>query len=640
MSSRATVLLGAAREALDRGACEEAVEYYREVPLPERTAETHNNLASALLRCNRLEEAEQSLRAAIALSPDLPEFHYNLGLVLAELGRRPEALQALDTAVRLSPDRTESLSARAQLRMQTGAWPEALADLHRVYQLWLEEGAAPVPPATRLQLLADLGSAALEAGRPEEAVERYREALTLSPLDPRLHANMGLLHEKAGDREAALQCYRAARKLAPDDLHSALRLATLHASERPRETDHRLEAIHALEDVLSRDVSAQPRHLHARAWFLLGSLYDDLEERYPEAVAAYKSGLQVQPDFPQAHNNLGALAMQVGDTKAAREHLERALALDPHSRNVHRNLARLIYRQMTAADAEDLFARAIRSAPRGAGQGLFGVSQALTDLASLEAYEDFFSRGHQVKNRVGMASGRIKALARLARDPDGPSREELARKLDELLADQNDLYEMLAQIIRVVRPEGMSPVLVDTVQSVRRLTRRLQVAHRGRSRLKFTGERNVPRLRLDPARMAEAITNLVQNGVEAIAAHHGEASGERGLVTLTLELARERREVVLRVEDNGPGIEPVSLHELFRAGFTTKPAGSGLGLAITRRIIADHGGTLEVEGRPGVGARFTVRLPVDSEAKVTPLGLSGRPVLLTEPESLLVDELA
>ena len=41
-----------------------------------------------------------------------------------------------------------------------------------------------------------------------------------------------------------------------------------------------------------------------------------------------------------------------------------------------------------------------------------------------------------------------------------------------------------------------------------------------------------------------------------------------------------------------------------------------------------------------MGARFTVRLPIDAEAKVTPLGLSGRPVLLTEPESLLVDELA
>ena len=639
MISRATVLLSAAREALERGAVEEAVAYYREIPLSARTAETHNNLASALLRCNRPDEAEESLRAAIALSPDLPEFHYNLGLVLAELTRRADALQELDEAVRLAPDRTEWLQARARLRMQTGAWAPALADLHRVYQLWMED-AIPVSPATRLQLLADLGSAALEAGRPEEAVERYREALTLSPRDSRLHANMGLLHEKAGDRAAALACYRAARVLAPEELHPALRLATLHASERPRQAAHRDEAIAVLEEVLARDVSAQPRHLHARAWFLLGSLYDDLEDRYPEAVAAYQHGLQVQPDYPQAHNNLGALYMQRGDTAKAREHLARALSLDPSSRNVHRNLAKLIYRQMTSAESEDLFAHAIAPGPRGAGQGLFGVSQALTDLASVEAYEDFYSRGHQVKNRVGMAASRLKQIAKAARDPEGPAREDLARRLEDVLSEHNELYELLAQILRVVKPESMQPVLVDTAQAVRRLTKRLQVAHRGRVRITCSVAKDIPRLRLDPARMAEAITNLIQNAVDALSDHYGDAAATKGVIKLTLELAGERREVILRVEDNGPGIEPVSLQELFRAGFTTKPAGSGLGLSITRRIIADHGGSLEVDGRPGEGARFTMRLPVDAEAKVSPLGLSGRPVLLTEPESLLVDELA
>jgi signal transduction histidine kinase len=65
------------------------------------------------------------------------------------------------------------------------------------------------------------------------------------------------------------------------------------------------------------------------------------------------------------------------------------------------------------------------------------------------------------------------------------------------------------------------------------------------------------------------------------------------------------------VEDTGTGIAETDLPHIFEAFYTTKPgvAGIGLGLFVSEGIIRGHRGRLSVESRPGVGSRFTVRLP-------------------------------
>lgn len=68
--------------------------------------------------------------------------------------------------------------------------------------------------------------------------------------------------------------------------------------------------------------------------------------------------------------------------------------------------------------------------------------------------------------------------------------------------------------------------------------------------------------------------------------------------------------VRIGVQDTGCGIPPDLQRKIFRPFFTTKTDGTGLGLPITRRIVEDHGGTLELESAPGQGARFTLTLPV------------------------------
>jgi len=109
-----------------------------------------------------------------------------------------------------------------------------------------------------------------------------------------------------------------------------------------------------------------------------------------------------------------------------------------------------------------------------------------------------------------------------------------------------------------------------------------------------------------PSRLNQAVTNLVQNAIDA--------AGERGAGgRVTVELASAGSEVVIRVSDDGPGIPADVLPRIFEPLFTTKPygKGTGLGLPIVREVVqGEFQGTIEVESSDG-GATFVVRIPLD-----------------------------
>jgi signal transduction histidine kinase len=78
--------------------------------------------------------------------------------------------------------------------------------------------------------------------------------------------------------------------------------------------------------------------------------------------------------------------------------------------------------------------------------------------------------------------------------------------------------------------------------------------------------------------------------------------------------ASNGRDLRVTVTDTGPGIPPEIIDRLFEPFFTTKPNGTGLGLPITRRIIYEHGGSINVESQPNKGATFTISLPISQQS--------------------------
>jgi signal transduction histidine kinase len=79
---------------------------------------------------------------------------------------------------------------------------------------------------------------------------------------------------------------------------------------------------------------------------------------------------------------------------------------------------------------------------------------------------------------------------------------------------------------------------------------------------------------------------------------------------LTVGLRRDRDDIVTTVADTGQGMSAQEIREAFEPYFSTKETGVGLGLALTRKIVEDHGGTVELESEPGRGTTARIRLPL------------------------------
>ena len=99
--------------------------------------------------------------------------------------------------------------------------------------------------------------------------------------------------------------------------------------------------------------------------------------------------------------------------------------------------------------------------------------------------------------------------------------------------------------------------------------------------------------------------NLLTNALEAI-------PEKKGVITVTSRFIQSTQEAQIIVSDNGPGIDPEWHEMIFEAFASTKgQRGTGLGLAVTRKMVAAHGGRVELDTAVAKGASFIITLPSD-----------------------------
>jgi signal transduction histidine kinase len=129
-------------------------------------------------------------------------------------------------------------------------------------------------------------------------------------------------------------------------------------------------------------------------------------------------------------------------------------------------------------------------------------------------------------------------------------------------------------------------------------------------RVELSCPEDLPRLRIDPSKIEQVVSNLISNAVKYSFPN----------TTVSVELLRVEQEVLLRVRDQGQGIPADELHKLFQefqktsVKSTAGERSTGLGLAIVKKIVEGHGGRIGVESEVGKGSTFYVNLPLRTDA--------------------------
>lgn len=159
---------------------------------------------------------------------------------------------------------------------------------------------------------------------------------------------------------------------------------------------------------------------------------------------------------------------------------------------------------------------------------------------------------------------------------------------------------------------------VDLNEMVSGMTRLLRSSVSPKTRLELELTDDLDHARADASQLRQVLMNLVINAAEAV----GDDNGRIVVGTRSVYVGAGRRAdrasavlpageyLAIWVADDGPGIGEDVLDRIFEPFFSTKFAGRGLGLAASAGIMAAHGGTIEVEGRPGTGACFRVLIPL------------------------------
>ena len=237
--------------------------------------------------------------------------------------------------------------------------------------------------------------------------------------------------------------------------------------------------------------------------------------------------------------------------------------------------------QRTRRAAAEARGREAEEASRSKDRFVAALSHELRNpLAAISLANEVLE--HQ--NLEGEAAGSLAVIRRQER--------QLRRMLDDLLDTSRAVYGKLGVDKRRVELRAVAKTVVDDQQ-----------ARAGSARLSLEGEEAW--VDADPVRLSQMIENLVDNAVKY--------GGQR----IRVRVRKEGETVLVRVEDDGQGIAPELMPQLFQPfvqgeqPLDRAKGGLGLGLALVERLAALHGGTLTAQSDgPGKGAAFVLRLPM------------------------------
>jgi signal transduction histidine kinase len=311
------------------------------------------------------------------------------------------------------------------------------------------------------------------------------------------------------------------------------------------------------------------------------------DERFNTGQSIVRFGIREVICVPMKgrHESLGVLYLDTRTT--AREYAERKTATGKFTED-HLRLAVAVGHQAALAVEETRYHRAMLQAER-----LAAIGQTIAGLS------------HDIKNILqGLRTGSEILKMGLAEKNDAL----LQKGWKNIERNQEKIYHLVMDMLSYSKEREPAIEDADLNEVVREVVDLLAArAEESGVRLDVRLEEGLPTAQVDPEGIHRALLNIVSNALEAVE----ERKGPRVMIGTRLD--PEAGWVRILVRDNGVGIAPDRLADLFKPFVSTKGAkGTGLGLAVSKKILREHGGDILVQSQPGTGSLFILRLPLKS----------------------------
>ncbi len=211
---------------------------------------------------------------------------------------------------------------------------------------------------------------------------------------------------------------------------------------------------------------------------------------------------------------------------------------------------------------------------------------------------------HEIKNPLTPIKLAVQHIQRVHADRRGDFDQVLEENVEEILNEIERLSEIARVFSRYGAPaEAAGPLTAVDVPTVVRESMTLYVVGDEGIDYRLDVADDVPPARARPAELKEVMLNLLENARTAI----------QGRGTVRVRVDAEREVVRVHVEDDGVGIPPRLLPQIFEPHFSTESAGTGLGLAIVRRLVEGWGGGVRARSERDVGTTITLEIPAAAD---------------------------
>ncbi len=207
---------------------------------------------------------------------------------------------------------------------------------------------------------------------------------------------------------------------------------------------------------------------------------------------------------------------------------------------------------------------------------------------------------HEIKNHLSTLGLNLQLLAEDFADPQSQRERRALERVKRLESECQRLVDVSNDFLRFARVQAVETAPADLAVIVEEVVDFFNPTARAAGiEIKSYLPGDLPPVALDADLFKQVLLNLLLNAQQAMP-----DGGE-----VTIQGRSEQGAVVLSVIDTGKGMTPEVAAKIFRPFFSTRQGGTGLGLAMTRKVIAAHGGTVEVQSEVGRGSKFTIRLP-------------------------------